>query len=433
MTTPTEDLIGDRRLVRVGFMTVLAAFGGFGGWAAVAPLNSAAVAHGEVKVESYKKTIQHREGGIVRDILVRDGSHVESGDPVMVLDDTSVRARWMQLMGQLYDQQATKARLMAERDNLKEPDFNHYLPRRDDPRVADVIKAQRNLFFARKQMYDGQIAVLRKRIDQLHREAEALQVEQVSKTSQLKLIYEEVGTVEMLMRKGLGLKPRLLSLKRDAARLEGERDDFGAQIARVQQTIAATELDIANVDYKRLDSVATGLEDAESKLRDVEQQLAQQDDQLKRTIIRAPQSGTVVGLKIHTRGAVVNAGEAIMDVVPRNDELIVQAQIKPEDIDRVHVGRAATVRLRTFLRGLTPPAHGTVTKVSADLIRDERNQNNTWYEAEIQLDPDSLKRLPGPLQPGMQSDVLIATGERTALEYMIEPLLQAMHVAMREK
>lgn len=424
--------VGGRTAILVGLTTVAVGFGAFGTWAALAPLDSAAIAHGEVKVESYRKVVQHRDGGIVRTIPVHDGDRVRAGQPVLLLEDTAIRARWRQLLSQYYDALANKARLTAERDGTPAIDFDSVMPRRDDPRIAEVKRAQDTFFHARRKMLDGQVAVLRKRIHQSEREAEALQAERGSKERQLALIREEVATVEGLVARGLGLKPRLLSLKRDAARLEGERDDFGARIARIHQQVAATELEIANVTYRHLDEVASQLREVETETRDLEQQITAAEDQLVRTVVRAPQDGIVVGLKVHTPGGVVAAGEPLMDVVPRGDLLVVEAMVRPEDIDRVHAGLPAQIRLRTFMGGLTPPAEGRVTRVSADLLRDQERKE-AYYVARIELDRASLGRLPGPLVPGMQADVLVATGERTALQYMVEPLTRAMTLAFREK
>lgn len=424
--------VGGATTIRVGLATLAVALGGFGLWASLAPLNAAAVAHGEVKVENYRKTVQHMEGGMVRSIEVRDGTEVALGQPLMVLDDTAIRARHQQLLSQYWDALAAKARLAAERDGASAVDFAAWLPKRDHPRIAEVTRAQTNLFRARKATLDGQVAVLKKRLVLYDREADALMAEQRSKDRQLVLVREEVETTAMLVRKGLGRKPRLLALQRDAERLQGERDDYTARIARLRQAQASTELEIANVSYQHLDKVATELREVEATIRDVEQQLTAAEDSLKRMVVRAPQAGVVVGLKIHTKGAVLKPGDEVMDIVPRNETLIVEAKIPPEDIDRVIPGREAQIRFRTFMRGLTPPADGTVTQVSADLFHEERT-GQPYYLARIAFDPESLKKLPGPLTPGMQTDVLITTGERTALEYMIEPLVRRMTMAMREK
>ncbi|MBC7951339.1 MAG: HlyD family type I secretion periplasmic adaptor subunit [Rhodospirillaceae bacterium] len=426
------DQVGGRTALRVGMVTIMVAFGGFGLWAALAPLNAAAVARGEVKVENYRKTIQHMEGGMIRSILVRDGDVVDAGQPVMLLDDIAIRARWTQLTFQSWATLATMARLRAEQAQATSVDFAATMPNMDHPRALDVIRAQDQLFKARRAMLDGQIAVLRKRMVLNEREAESLAAQQKSADRQLALIQQEIRSTQYLVDRGLGRRPQLLSLQREGERLTGQRDDYGARIARLQQAQASTELDIANITFKQMDDVANSLREAEGQSRDLEQQLAAITDSLKRTVVRSPQSGVVMGLNFHTIGAVLQPGEKLMDVVPENENLIVEARIAPEDIDRVYPGREAQVRFHTFLRGLTPPAKGTVTQISADLFRDERN-NAPYYQARVTLDPDSLTHLPGPLTPGMQTDVLITTGERTALEYLIEPLSRAVSTAMREK
>ncbi|MBI2236149.1 MAG: HlyD family type I secretion periplasmic adaptor subunit [Magnetospirillum sp.] len=417
---------------RVGFATIAVAFGGFGLWAAMAPLHEAAVAHGEVKVENYRKTIQHMEGGIVRGILVHDGDEVAAGQPLMRLDDTAIRARRDQLLSQYWDTQANKARLVAEREGADAIDFSATLPPPETPRIAEVKRAQINLFRARRATLDGQVAVLRKRLVLADREADALAAEQRSKDRQLTLVKQEVASTSHLLARGLERRPRLLSLQREAERLQGERDDYSARVARLRQSQASTELDIANVTYQHLNDVAAELREVETQGRDLEQQLTAVEDALARTVLRAPRSGVVVGLKVHTLGGVLQPGEEVMDIVPRDETLIVEAHVSPDDIDRVHAGRPAQVRFRTFLRGLTPPAEGTVARVSADLFHEERT-GQPYYLARVDLDPQSLKRLPGQLTPGMQTDVLIVTGQRTALEYLLAPLSRAMSMSLREK
>ncbi|HSV28188.1 MAG TPA: HlyD family type I secretion periplasmic adaptor subunit, partial [Candidatus Omnitrophota bacterium] len=270
--------VGGGTAIRVGLATIVVAFGGFGTWAALAPLDQAAVASGEVQVEHYRKTVQHREGGIVRSILVRDGAQVAAGQPLVLLDDTAVRARWSQLRSQYFDALANKARLTAERDGARAIDFNSVFKDPDSPRVQEVRRAQENLFRARRTMLDGQVAVLHRRVEQFQHEAEALKVERLSADRQLELVREEVGTVERLVKRGLALKPRLLALQREAAKLEGQRDDYAARIARIGQSIAATELEISNVAYKHMDEVAKGLREVETQIRDLEQQITAAED-----------------------------------------------------------------------------------------------------------------------------------------------------------
>lgn len=271
--SPSLNEVGGRTARRVGFATVLLAFGGFGLWAGLAPLNAAAVAQGEVKVENYRKTIQHMEGGIIRSILVRDGDEVQAGQPVIMLDDTAIRARWTQLTFQLWDTLATRARLQAERAEAAAVDFSQ-LPDRDHPRAREVIHAQEQLFKARRTMLSGQVAVLRKRMVLYEREAEALTAEQNSADRQLRLMEQEIKSTQYLVDRGLGRMPQLLALKREAERLTGQRDDHGARVARLRQAQASTELEIANITYKQMDEVATQLRESEAQARDLEQQLA---------------------------------------------------------------------------------------------------------------------------------------------------------------
>lgn len=431
MSEPVDRNVGGSRTIVTGLAVIGIAFGGFGFWSSTAPLESAAVAPGEITVENYRKTVQHREGGIVREILVRDGDEVEAGEPLAVLDDTVIRAQWSQLTARYWDGLGTRARLAAERDGAGSVDFSTFGDQ-DHPRIQEIMRAQSNLFHARRTMLDGQVAVLGKRIKLLEREAEAMGAERDSKIRQLVLVNEEVATVQHLVRRGLTNRPRLLALQREAARLEGERDDYSARIARVGQAIAATELEIANIAYKRLDEVAAELRQVEAEIRDLEEQLIAARDALRRTIVRSPQSGIVVGLAVHTRGAVLQPGEALMDVVPRDENLVVEARIQPDDIDRVHPGRTANIRFRTFQRSMTPPAEGEVVTVSADLLHDERTGHG-YYLAQIRLDEESVADLPGELLPGMQTDVLINTGERTPLEYFLAPLTRAMDLGMRER
>ncbi len=423
--------VGGLGALRLGFATLAVAFGGFGVWAATAPLDSAAVAQGEVVVESYPKKVEHQDGGLVKAILVHDGDRVVAGQPLVELDATAVRARYRQLEAQYWDDLTARARLVSERQDLDRVDFSA-LPATDYPQLAAMERAQVNLFEARKRSVDGQVAVLRKRIIQFQRQADALAVEQRSVDTQLELIGEEVATVKHLLARGLGIKPRLLALERDAAQLQGQRDDFGARIAQVEQGIASTELEMANVSYHHLEEVANDLKEVEADIRKVVQEKYAIGDSLRRTVIRAPQAGVVVGLKVHTVGAVIEPGREIMEIVPQHTPLVVDARVDPSDIDRVVVGRPAQVRFLTFLPGLTPPARGKVIRVSADLMRDERTGQG-YYLTRVALDPESLAKLPSPPVPGMQTDVLITTGEHTALDYFIAPLARAMSLAMREK
>lgn len=431
--SPASPLRAARGPVAFGIVTVLAAFGGVGTWAAMAPLHSAAVAVGEVTVDSYRKTVQHLEGGIIGAILARDGDVVDADDILVRLDDTRLRANRRILLNRLREGLARQARLAAERDGESEIAFpEELLDRASDAEVAEVIDGQRNLFKARRQLLDGQIAVLRQRNEQYAQEVAALDAQQRAMLRQLDLVAEEVATVQYLVRSGLGQKPRLLALQREAARLEGERGEHLARMARIRQSMAGTELEIINLQNRRIEEVAGDARETETLIHDTRQELAELEDAIRRTVIRAPQPGVIVNLRFHTTGGVVGPGEAILDIVPRNDRLIVEARIRPEDIDVVHPGLAAQVRLTAFKQRLTPTADGTVITVSADRLHDEPG-DEAYYLARIALDPVSVSALPAELYPGMPAEALIITGRRTAFDYIAAPIAQALPRAWREE
>ncbi|MBW7852275.1 MAG: HlyD family type I secretion periplasmic adaptor subunit [Rhodospirillales bacterium] len=433
MSAPPPSPLGSARgALTVGIVTVLAAFGGLGTWAAVAPLHSAAVAVGQVTVDSYRKTIQHLEGGIIGEIAVRDGDEVAAGDVLVRLDDTRLRASHRILINRLREGLARQARLAAERDDAAAVAFpKELLDQRSDPEVADVIEGQRNLFQARRQLLAGQIAVLQQRNQQYAQEVAALDAQQQAMRRQLDLVSEEIATVAYLVRSGLGQKPRLLALQREAARLEGERGEHLARMARVRQSMAGTELEIINLRNRRMEEVAADDRETEMLVHDTRQELAEIEDSLRRTVVRAPKPGIVVNMRFHTTGGVVGPGEAILDIVPDDDRLVVEARVRPEDIDVVHPGLAAQVRLTAFKQRLTPTADGTVITVSADRLADPVS-GEAYYLARISLDDESLSRLPAELYPGMPAEALILTGRRTAFDYIASPITQALPRAWRE-
>lgn len=431
---PGTPLRAARGALAFGLVTVLAGFGGFGTWAAMAHLQSAAVAVGEVTVDSYRKTVQHLKGGIIGELLVRDGDHVAADDVLLRLDDTQLRTADEILSNRLNESLARQARLAAERDDAEKIAFpEELLQRSRQPLVAEAMTGQLNIFNARRHLLDGQIAVLRQRNEQFVEEVTALDAQQRAMLRQLNLIAEEIGTVEYLLRSGLGQKPRLLSLKREEARLEGERGEHLAQMARIRQSISGTELEIMTLRNRRLDEVAGDLREADTMIHETRERLLENQDALRRTVLRAPQSGVVVNMRFHTPGGVVGPGEAILELVPRDDRLVVLARIRPDDIDSVHPGLRAEIRLTAFKQRITPMVDGEVETVSADRLNDPRT-GETYYLARVQLDPRSLSQATtAPLYPGMPAEVLVLTGARTALDYLLSPIANALPRAWREQ
>ncbi len=420
--------------VLVGFAVIAVFFGILGGWAAQARLDSAAIAPGVVAVETKRKTVQHLEGGIVGEILVRDGDRVHAGQVLIRLDDTRPRATLELLRGRYMGAQALKARLIAERDHREEIVFPEpLLGQRDDPKGAEIIDGQINIFETRRQSLSGQTAILRQRMARYREEIHGLEGVITAEETQLRLIDEEITGVKKLLEKGLAQKPRLLALQRKQAEINGERSRNQASIARANQSIAETRLRITNLDTARIDEVVQELRDAQTLLFDLVEEIRTAEDVLRRTAILAPLDGVVVDLKVFTSGGVITSGEPLLDIVPSADRLVVEAQIDPDDIDVVRVGLPARVQFTAFNRRHLVPVKGVVTSVSADRLVDERS-GLPYYLARIELADDLPEALEGiSLYPGMQAEVMIVTGERTVLDILVQPIAQSFNRAFREE
>ena len=412
---------------------ILVFFGGFGAWAVLAPLDSAALAPGRVTVASNRKTVQHLEGGIVKELLVKEGDAV-AGDQVLIkLDDTQARAR-LDLLYSRYDKLlATEARLETEQASAAEIVFPESLTsRRHQPQVAKILDAEKALFEARQRSTEGRIHIFHKRIDQLNKEISGLAAQVAAEDEQLVIIEDERASFEVLFKKGVVGKARLLRLKREAAKLKGERGDHLSQITQARQRIGETELEIIDLKNSMLNQVVSGLSDTQAELVDVSERLKAAEDILVRTDIRAPQAGVVMGLNVHTEAGVIAPGQRLLDIVPEDDTLVIEAQVTPNDIDVVYAGLPAQVRLTAFKQRNTPLLDGKLTRVSADSFTDERS-GASYFLARITIDAAELKKLDGrELYPGMGAEVMIKTGKRTTMDYILAPLTDSLRRAFRE-
>ena len=406
---------------------------GFGGWAALAPLSSAAVAPGEIRVDSHRKTVQHMEDGIIRSILVREGDEVRQGQVLMQLDDTQAMANVTALEGQDYALLAEEARLTAERDNLPAVAFPLALERAcADPRFASICTGQENIFADSKKNLDGRVSILNQQIDQLHSEIDGRQAQQDALQKQIQIVDDEVKRVKPLVDQNLLPQPRLLALQQQAAGLEGDRGEQFANIAKAEQEIGQTQIEIANTLNQNNTDIANDLRTTQDQIVGVEEKLRAAADVERRTAIVAPQSGKVVDLRYFTPGGVVKAGEPILDIVPQQDDLIVEAQVRPLDIEAVHKGLDAQIRLVAFPNHNSPTVKGQVTEVSADTLTNKQT-GQPYYTAEVSIDARELARLKDvKLYPGMPADVLIVTGRRTLLDYLLDPLRSSFSRAFRE-
>jgi len=421
---------GRRRLPAWGTGLIVAGFGALAGWAALAPIQSAAVAPGVVKVAGERKTIQHLEGGIVREILVREDQRVDTGDVLVLLDDLTARTRHGLLQGEHDAVTAELARLEAERDGRASAAFPPELvARRDDPRIARLLEGEAQLLASRQAALQGQLDVLAQRQQQAREKIAGRETEIAATRTKLAFITEELEGAKSLLEVGIYLKTRYWALKRAEADLEAEIGRLGADIAEARAQIGEAELRRIDLRNQQRRDAADRIQDLRARLRDLGERLAAADDALARTRITAPQPGTVIGLQVHTRGGVIRPGAPILDLVPRDERLLVEARIRPEDIDRVRRGMPAEVRFTAFNQRTTPVFPGEVVRVSADRFTDPA-RGLAWYAAQVAIDAGRGAKL--ALQPGMPAEVYIVTGERTVLSYLVRPIREQIRRSMLE-
>lgn len=432
---PATPLAMARGIASAGLAIVALFIGVFGIWSVFAPLESAAIGSGYLEAETNRKTIQHLEGGIVGEILVRDGDEVQPGQPLIRLDDTKPRTTLAALQGQYWDALAREARLIAERDGRDTIAWPAQLElQRDNPSVAQVMAGQERIFATRRELFQSKRQVIEQRMAQVKEEIVGYRAQEVAAAQRIALINEEISGLKALVDKGLERKPRLLQLQRDLADIEGRRGELVALIAKAQQTIAESEVQILNQQNDTQNEVATQLRDTQQKIHELTEQMQAAADVLSRIEVKAPQHGIVTDLKVHTRGGVIRAGEPLMDLVPAKDNLVVTVQVRPEDINVVREGLTAHVRLIPYKQRRTPEIDGKVIYVSADRLVDQRT-NQPYYAAKVRLDEAQLERLAGEVElyPGMPAEAMIKTGETTVALYALAPIVDSFHRAFREK
>jgi HlyD family secretion protein len=421
-------------LAGAAFGLVAVFIGGFGAWSVTAPLESAAIAAGSVEAETSRKTVQHLEGGIVAKILVKDGDAVTVGQPLVRLDDTKARATAQALQGQLHEAKAREARLLAERDGRDSIQFP--LPLRQmvekSPALADVLAGQQRIFISRRQLYQSQLAVLAQRQQQISRQMLGLRFQVTAAEKRSEIIKREMEAIAPLVAKGIIAQPRKLSLEREQAEIEGRRGQAQEEMARAEQGVGEAHAQILKLRSDRETEIAQSLRDVQALVFQLAERSEAAEDVLARTEVRAPEDGVVTDLRIRTPGGVVAEGQPLLDLVPKHDRLIVTAQVRPDDIDVVHPGLPAQVRLMPYKHRRVPPVQGTLTYVSADRLVDKATERS-YYTARIRLDENSLSSLPGvEVMAGMPVEVLIKTGKFTAAGYMLRPVMDSFNRAFRE-
>jgi epimerase transport system membrane fusion protein len=435
MTASSNDsLPGDDRQLRiVGYAIVLAIFGGLGGWSAFAPIDSAALAPGIVTVQSYRKTVQHLEGGIVRRLSVEEGQQVSEGDVLIELEGTQFQAEMEVLRVQQLALHAEEARLLAERDGAPAVVYPEPagLPS-DDARVIEVRQGQDTLFAARRKAYAGEVSVLEQTVTQLEAQIDGLQSVIRSKRSLLDSYSTEIDDLRGLLEDGFADRQKLRELERNSVEQQGEVAELIATSAAAEARINESRLRILQVEREFQTAVATQLGEVQARLADINERLAGAADRVERALIRAPVSGRVLQLAVHTVGGVIAPGQPLLDIVPELELLVVEAQISPLDIDRVQTGLPARLRFSGFKRSRVPEVMGTVTSVSADRLEDA-NARTSYYRARVELEPGQMELLDGvELIPGMPVEAMINTGSRTLLGYLWEPVSESVTRSFRE-
>ena len=407
---------------------------GFGVWSTMAPLAEAAIAPGTIKVEGNRRTVQHLEGGIVREILVRDGSKVQAGQVLVRLDDVQSDSTAEAQRAQRWALMAQDARLVAEMGKPGDPiEFPPDLLNSANPRARDAVRGQRELYEARTTSLNSQLRVLRARIDQQQAVIRGAQGQMAATRNQLVLIRQEEQMRRSLQSSGLTRLPELLAVQRAMAGLEGTMQELTSQVDRANATIAESERQIQQVLDQRIQEVSTELREVRGRLADSEERLRAATDVQTRRDILAPESGTVVNQRLFTLGAVVKPGEPLLDIVPDQDRLVAEVNIQPSDIDVVFPGLQSEIRLPAFKQRLVPFLNGQVTWVAADVTTNEQTRQQ-YYPAKISIDREQLDRLPNVfLTPGMPVEAHVQIGQRSFFQYMTQPIRDSFARAFREQ
>ena len=419
--------------VRLGLRSAVAMFGGLVALCIVVSISGAVVAPGTVTVEGNYKSIQHLDGGIVARIGVRNGDLVAKGQELVRLDDTAAKANLAIVDGRRRDYAIQLSRLIAERDRRPFADLPEAVrPFAGDAQVKEILASQKALFDARQASHHGELSVLTRRLEQVQAETGGQAMELRSRKRQLQLANKELADIEPLFKKGFANQQRLGGLQREQARLEGDVGKIHADVARNTGSVAEAELRIAQKEKDYTQAIVDELRKVQAQLAEAEESHKALADRLDRTVIRAPQTGRVHALSVHTEGGVIQPGTPLMSIVPDGERLVIEAQVQPQDIDKVRQGLPAAVRFPAFDAKTTPRIDGTVSTVSAAELT--TSQGKTYFTARIEVSPAELARIGSAhrLVPGMPAEVYIETASRSILSYFVKPLADAMARSMRD-
>lgn len=432
-----------RRPMMAGLIVVLVLVVGLMLWAFLSPIKGAVIAPAQVQVEGNSKVLKHREGGIIRHIYVREGQFVHAGQVLIQLDPIQAQANVDVWQSQYWTALADIARLQAQQSGSPVIQFpQELLAKQNDPQVAALLAGERALHSSTMLLYSSQATALKTQAQQLGTQIQGLRAQMQSVDMQSGSIAEELRGVRELNRLGYAPQTRVNALDRSAAQLKGQKGSTLADIARAQQQIGGIQIQIAQLEEKRQGDAATGIRQAQDKLADAEPKLRATAQSLFQTTVRAPVDGYVFNLTQFTEGGVAGPGERLLDIVPSGAPLVLNARVRPNDIAEVHLGMKARVTLTAFNPRTTPPIDGTVVLVSADATTQDPTEpgmtgqsREPYYAVQIKVDPAQLARIGHGVHmtPGMLASVSIITGSRTVMDYLLAPMMDSLHSAMREK
>ncbi len=422
-----------RNILLSGYSSIFLVVGVMGAWATFSQLNGAVIAHATIVVESYSKKVQHQAGGIVSRILVKDGDRVTEGQDLVVLDFTDAKAELGITDGALDELLIKRARLEAQRDGVSVMVLNAAITKRqDEPILAATIGGQNKLLKSAFDSIESRSLQLKEQISQLKEQIDGLAAQLNANKRQAELIEKELAGLKKLQAKGLVPNSRILSVERESASLEGQRGELQATKATTQSRIGEVELRILQLSDDSRTQALTDLRETEARITELQERRVALSSRLARTTIKAPITGLIYQLAVHTEGGVVGPGETLMLIVPEGDDLVLQAQVSPNDIDQISVGQNAQVRFPSFNSRLTPEIGAVVQQVSADTSRIDAN-TPPFYAVRLVITAAELKKLgSNKLKPGMSAEAFIQTTAQTPLSYLLQPLTDQVSRALRE-
>lgn len=423
----------DKGYRKFGYAILIIALGGFVLWSVTASLAVAVVAPGNVSMESFKRTVQHLEGGIVRELLVQDGDKVEAGQPLVILSDTQVRSQLEIAQSQYFINRAMEVRLLAEQQGAETLDMPEELMSVDDERIKQVAAVQQSLFHARRQSLQSSLNAMDQQIIQMQEQIDGLESRISVNNQRINSLRSEAEDFRSLYREGLGDNQRLRELERQVLQYEGEKAEFQSSIAQLRSQISENRMQKETTLQEFQAEVGEQLRDAQAQIAEAEERIIALTDQVNRTVISAPVSGTVVGRKVHTVGAVVRPGDPIMEVVPSGDGFVVEARVPTKDIDSLYMGQLAEIRFSAFNQRLTNIIDGEIIHISADSFEDEAT-GQRYYKTRIRVTDEGKKDMTEQMHllSGMPAEVMIRTGERTFASYIAKPVSDMLARAIRE-